>query len=835
MIAVALLFQLASAQPSLRGVVTDPSDAVVPNAIVQVSGPASRRARTGPTGEYILTALPAGTYEIHVTAKGFPALVRRGVAIDRPTTFDARLILRVEKQTVTVDDDAGRVGVEPESNAGAVLMRRRQIAALSDDPDELALQLQALAGPAAGPDGGQLFVDGFSGASLPPKASIREIRINANPFAPEFDRPGFSRVEIFTKPGSEAFHAQAFTQFNDRVLNSRNPLLTSPDRPPYRVYLYGFDGGGPLWKNRVSFTLGVEHRDIGENALIQATTLDGRISEGVPAPQSRTSVTPRIDVALSRRNTLSARYQDLTSSFDNLGVGDYNLPSRAYAERQSERLAQVTETATLSPRVVNETRVQALRSTTRDEAAVTAPAIEVNGAFGAGGAPTGNSSSSTTALELANLTTFARGRHTWKWGGRLRASSLDDISMSNYAGTWVFYTLEEYAAGRPAQFLLNRGEPEQRVRQVDAGLFVSDDWRVRPSVTLSLGLRYEAQTNLDGPGGWGPRFGVAWRLNPKTVVRGGAGAFYDRIANTVTLNARRYDGVALQAYVVPDPLFYPAIPPLAAGPQQLRPVAAGITAPVLWQASLGVERQIDRASKVSLTWVESRGVHLLNARNVNTPIAGAYPYGDPSIRLLTESAGVSRVQQLVANANVTRKRMTLFGYYALSCGRDDNEGLPANPYDQRAEWGPSSYADVRHRLAFGGAAPVVAGISVSPFVAINSGVPYNITTGLDPLDTGYPTARPDGVGRNSARGPANANLGLRISRTWTFGKESRGLTIGAATLNALNHPNFAPPVGNLSSPYFGQSRALGGLIVMSHGGAPTTYNRKIDLQVRFTF
>src|SRR5262249_49316233 len=152
-----------------------------------------------------------------------------------------------------------------------------------------------------------------------------------------------------------------------------------------------------------------------------------------------------------------------------------------------------------------------------------------------GGAPIGNSSSSTTAFEVTNLTTFARGRHTWKWGGRLRASSLDDISRNNYSGTWVFYTLDQYRAGSPAQFLLNTGDPEQRVRQVDAGVFVSDDWRIRSSLTLSLGLRYEAQTNLGAPGSLGPRIGVAWRLNPKTVVRAGAGAFYDRISNTVTL------------------------------------------------------------------------------------------------------------------------------------------------------------------------------------------------------------------------------------------------------------------------------------------------------------
>lgn len=847
LLAVAVLFQVASAQPSLRGVVTDPSGAVVPNATVQARGPVERRARTSGAGEYRFPALPAGVYELRITARGFPALARRGVVVNGPTEFDARLLLAVEKQTVRVDDEAGRVGTEPEANGGAVTMRARQIAALSDDPDELALQLQALAGPAPGPDGGQLFVDGFSGAAIPPKASIREIRINANPFSPEYDRPGFSRIEIFTKPGSEAFHAQAFTQFNDRALNSRNPLLTSATRPPYRVQFYGVDLGGPALKNRASFTLSAEHRRIGENALIQATTLDGRISEGVETPQRRTSVAPRVDFAITPKHTVSARFQNLTSAYENQGVGNFNLPSRAYRERATDRVAQITGTAMPGPRSVNETRVQWTHSDTRYLATQTGPAIEVIGAFAAGGAPVGNSRSTITGVEAANLTTRSRGAHTWKWGGRMRAASVEDVSLNNYAGTFLFYTLEQYRAGRPAQFLMNSGTPDLRVRQFDAGVYVNDDWKARRSLTVSLGLRYEAQTNLGGLRDWAPQVGIAWSVNAKTVARAGAGVFYDRLASALTLNARRFDGETQRSYLALDPAFYPTVPVLDAGPQQLRPVYAGIAAPRIYQTSVGIERQLDRASKLSVTWVASRGAHLLNARNVNTPIAGAYPFVDRSLRLLTESAGSSRSQQVVANVNATRAKATLFGYYALSWGRDNNEGLPANPYDLRAEWGPSSYSDVRHRVVMGGGVPLLAGVTVSPFVAINSGVPYNVTTGFDPLLTGYPSARPVGVGRNSARGPANANLGLRVSRTWKFAGEAngasgghgggpaRGVTLSAATLNALNTPNYAPPVGNMASPYFGEYRALGGLAVMSHGGAPTTYNRKVDLQARITF
>jgi hypothetical protein len=232
----------------------------------------------------------------------------------------------------------------------------------------------------------------------------------------------------------------------------------------------------------------------------------------------------------------------------------------------------------------------------------------------------------------------------------------------------------------------------------------------------------------------------------------------------------------------------------------------------------------------------------------------------------------------------------IFGFYALSYGEDDNEGLPADPYNLRAEWGPSTYGDVRHRVALGADVPLPGRWSVSPFVVANSGTPYNITTGLDPELTGFPEERPAlvagacqgsgamyaagfgcfelnpppgaaTIGRNFARGPANVNIALRVAHTWEFGNEGRSgmsdtggahagppagmfatgasrryqLTLSASTLNALNRANYSPPDGDLSSPYFGQYRSLGGLIVMMHGGIPASYNRKVDVQLQLTF
>jgi hypothetical protein len=318
-------------------------------------------------------------------------------------------------------------------------------------------------------------------------------------------------------------------------------------------------------------------------------------------------------------------------------------------------------------------------------------------------------------------------------------------------------------------------------------------------------------------------------------------------------------------------------------------------------------------------YVESRGVHLTRSLNVNAPLNGVYPYGDTQSRIETETTGFSRTHQLMVSPNVNFKKIFLFGFYSLSYGKTDAEGSPANPYNLRAEWGPSSWGDVRHRMVIGTNLPLPLAFSISPFITANSGSPYNITTGVDSNGDGIAAERPAlltnlsaancasgglkwapgfgcfdlnpaagtaTVGRNSARGPGSFMLNLRLARSWAFGNKGesgpaqagpppgmggvRGgggpggpggpggggpapgagpggpggmfgpasakkynVTLSIQARNALNHPNYSAPSGDLSSPYFGESRGLAGFGPM--GGGNTTYNRKVDVQLRFTF
>ena len=315
-----------------------------------------------------------------------------------------------------------QVSVDPDSNAGSLVLRGADLDTLSDDPDDLAADLQALAGPSAGPNGGQIFIDGFSGGTLPPKQNIREIRINQNPFSAEYDQLGYGRIEILTKPGTDKFHGSIFFTAGNNVFNSRYPY--APDKPDYMSKMFEGNITGPVTK-KSSFTFAAERRDISDDAVVNAQILDDNFNQiplalGVPTPSVRTSLGPRFDYALSTNNTLVGRYTYMDSRHDNQGVSQFSLPSRAYNTDMNEHRLQLTETSILGPKVVNETRLQFLRSVSSQNGDNTIPSINVNEAFNGGGAQVGHNSDQDTRWEIQNYTTTTKKTHTVRFGARVR-------------------------------------------------------------------------------------------------------------------------------------------------------------------------------------------------------------------------------------------------------------------------------------------------------------------------------------------------------------------------------------------------------------------------------
>src|SRR6185436_9496636 len=350
------------------------------------------------------------------------------------------LSVAIEQAEVTITAEAP-IDTEPENNAGAVVLRGEALNALPDDPDDLADALQALAGPSAGLNGGSTYIDGFSSGRLPPKESIREIRINRNPFSAEYDRLGYGRIEIFTKPGTDKMRGEVSFNFGDGRLNSRNPF--APVRAPFQSRRYGGNLSGPITAKRASFFIDVERREVSDNSTIRAIVLDSSfnivpLSQVVQSPSRRTTVSPRLDYQLNENNTLVARYTYTNSSNKNAGVGDFNLISRAYDTTNQEHTLQLTETALINQKIINETRFQFVRrqgdQTSQNSSVIT----RVSEAFTAGGSQVGFSSSRNDSFELQNFTSWSAGSHSLKAGIRIRRVSISDLSPQNFAGTFTF-------------------------------------------------------------------------------------------------------------------------------------------------------------------------------------------------------------------------------------------------------------------------------------------------------------------------------------------------------------------------------------------------------------
>ncbi len=294
---------------TLKGRVLDATGAVIPGANVMVAGPGSeiQTVIANEEGVYELKALPPALYSLSATAPGFetPGEIVVEIVAGREKTQDLTLAIEKLQQEISVEDDAfGQVSVDPQSNVGALVLRGEDLEILSDDPDDLAAELQALAGPSAGPSGGQIFVDGFSGAQIPPKSSIREIRINSDPFSAQYDRLGFGRIEIFTKPGTDTLRGRVSFGFSDESLNSRNPF--APNRPPYQSRLFDANLGGSLSK-KTSFFVDFQRRETDDNAVINATIRDPDLnpvpfSQAVVTPRRRTSTSPRLDLSTERKD-----------------------------------------------------------------------------------------------------------------------------------------------------------------------------------------------------------------------------------------------------------------------------------------------------------------------------------------------------------------------------------------------------------------------------------------------------------------------------------------------------------------------------------------------------
>src|SRR5215204_5650301 len=381
---------------TLRGFITDELGAVIVGVNVTLTDATGVQKKTTTNGEgvYTFSGLAPGKYSLQAFAPGFALSEAKEVDVTGARqSMDLTLRVTIEEK-VTVADTA--VSTEATNNANQTVIAGKDLDALPDDPAELAAALQALAGPSVGPNGGQIFIDGFTGSTLPSKDSIREIRINQNPFAAENDQPS-ARIDILTRPGTDKFRGGASFNFTDESLNSRNPFaVTSSKRTPFQIRQYDMNVSGPIVARKASFFFNFGRIETDDNELVRATLLDDNLNvvefgQAFVTPNRNTFLSPRFDYAINASNTLVVRYNYNRLRSDNLGLGGFTLPERAYDFFSLNQNLQVTETAILNPTTINETRFQFAHVRFEQIGDNSIPSLDVSGSFGSGGSQVGES------------------------------------------------------------------------------------------------------------------------------------------------------------------------------------------------------------------------------------------------------------------------------------------------------------------------------------------------------------------------------------------------------------------------------------------------------------
>ncbi len=835
------LYRQAAAQTGeLRGSVVDPSGAVIPNAHIKLLHRSEvLRTESNPEGRYSIRTQAPRTYTVKVTAPGFAPLTLQGISLEAGHVKELNLPLEIAAghEVVTVRGELHSVGVNPEQNSGTLVFKGTDLNALSDNPDELQAELQQLAGATAGPNGGQIYIDGFAGGQLPPKSSILEIRVNQNPFSSEYDRVGYGRIDIVTKPGSDKFHGSIAGYGNTSATNSANPLLGQ--QPDYDLYSYSGVISGPLAKNASFFFSGIYLKKQSQNIVdaVNPQNTATNITQAVPNPSTRTVLNPRLDVQAGR-HMLSFRDYFYKSTEGGAGVGALNLAEQAVNVKDEENTFQFGDTFVLGPRMLNELHLQWRHVRTEITPSFFTPTIVVSGAFIGGGPSAGVLQDHLDVFELQDDATATAGNHTLRFGIRARANLDTNYSTAGSNGTYTFSSVADYPA-QPSQYsatVIN--QPTARTLVLDGAAFFQDDWRIKPNFMLGLGVRYEDQNWIHDHTNWAPRLALAWSPGrpssspAKTVIRAGYGWFYERF--TVPSSFSSFGGapyiiqtlhdnqINQQSYVVSNPPFYdPNAPQPPSSIASSSPVPSYHTldphfhAALDMQAGAGVDQQLTGKWTANITYLYTQGVHQYMSNNVTAPafnpatytITGATP---PAYNYQFQSGGVFKQHQVVFTSSVQTKRFILNGSYTFNVAKSDTQGVysfPSIAQNPGLDYGRATFG-VRHRVTVMNSYTAPFGFVFASLVTAQSGTPYNLTTGYDLTGNNQFNARPAyGVcgapGVVSTRygcldtnpagkgerivpfgvglGPTNALLDVRLSKTFGIGprmeSESGGSTL----------------------------------------------------------
>jgi hypothetical protein len=850
--------------------VVDPSGLVIQDATVTLVGledttknAAPRPAKTSDKGSVIFDKVLPGRYTVQGEFPGFELGSLKDVRI-RSGDNKHIIVLPLKGLTdsVTVSRERQEAAADRVPLFGTALTRE-QIELLSEDPAEMRRQLMEMAGPDA-----IIRVDSFEGRDLPPKAQIKSVHITRDQFAAESHYAGGLFVEIVTQPGLGPLRGSTNLRFRDSSMDGVNPFTTT--KPATQNKNYGGYVGGTLVQNKASFSLNIS----GSNSYVQPNYVYTR-PDGTPvadvarirSPSDSTYFNGYLDWAMTRDQTLRLSFGANRFNSLNQGVGQYDHVERAYDSKQSGYNFMLQEVGPLGRRFFMNTRFYGSLNKSQLRSKVELPTVRVNDEFTAGGAQQAGGRRS-LSFTLASDVDYVKGMHSWRAGVSLDGYDYRSDEAQNYLGTYTFATLEDFNAGKPRSYTQRIGNPLIDYFNMQAAFYLQDDVRIRKNLTITPGVRYEAQTHLGDYNNLMPRVGITWApfKSGKTTLRASYGIFYDWISTGVYEQTLRVDGFRQQEVNISNPS-YPD--PIVAGgvipPTNRYLYSDNVVMPQNKRLSAGANQQITRTFSVGATYSDSRATGRARGHNLNAPLNGIRPEPTFSnvVEVVSDASAVGK--SLSGNFSVSLaapspalqqkrfnwRRTSFFGSFGINRSQNNTDGPFAVPVSNTidTEWGPSG-EDIHYRFGMSANTSMLRNLNAGLNMNVGSAPPYTIRTGYDDNGDLVFNDRPVGVGRNTERASGQFTVNANFSYTINLGSKKVNMppgisitsvggvmavtqgnpsaasryriSINANIFNITNHYNYVAYSGIMTSSYFRQPTNISGV-------------RRIDLFVNFSF
>ncbi|HYB95609.1 MAG TPA: TonB-dependent receptor [Vicinamibacterales bacterium] len=867
---------VAAAQPArdarVQVTIVDVTGAILPGATVTVV-PHEPATATGTTaianenGIAIVGGLKPGRYRITATFAGFDAGELSDVRL-RAGDNKQELELAITGFTDTVD-----VGLDPQAaaadpnNALSTQLTDEEIAALPDDPDELVRQLVEMAGGNA-----RVRIDGFNGGSLPSRDVIRSIRIVRDTFPAENHSAESDGVDIITQAGVGPIRGGFSTRVRDSIFSGSNPFVEV--KAPERTQNFDVNLGGAIVPNKSSFTVFMGGRKQFDTPVATYTTQSGKRSQLLGRrPNDGWNLNGMFDYMLTREHILRVGYSRGSSSRSNLGIGGFDLAERAFSSESTNHQVRLQEAGPIGRNAYLNTRAQLRFNRNESRSQLEAPTIRVLDAFTSGGAQA-RGGTRQQDVELSSDLNYVRGRHTMRTGVLIDGRRYRTNAESNYLGTYIFSSREDFEAGRPRNYTRRVGDPLILYSHLEAGAYVQDDVRLRPNLTFSPGLRYEVQTHVHDYSGFAPRLGLTWAPGKagQTTIRTSYGVFYNWLGGNVYEQTLRVNGVRLREINVVNPS-YPEVGSAGTVNASNRYLLGDVKMERIHRYSAAIERTVTPKVRTSFTFSLARYSNQLRGLNLNALVDGVRP--DPNfanvIQVVSDAA--METYDLVPDISVNfaggirnadqarwdaRRTVVRFNYRHRRAYNNSDGAFSVPPTGSLDDQWAIASSDTRHRLRGSVSTQALRNLNAQVSWDANSGSPYTITTGTDDNGDSIFNDRPLLTPRNSARLPWRSTLSANVSYTIPIGQprgvdggrgggrpgpagarggtgggprgggrggppgRQKGITINVNVQNLTNRANYSGFSGVMTSSYFMQ---------------PTSVSnpRQVDISLRFNF